>query len=172
MKKRVTFTLILVGLFGVAQAQKGEKSIAAGPLISFPLGSDGFPSMLKTGGGLEAIGQYNFSNRSALQLKATLTSWRHKERNYDTRKLTFLSLQGGYRYQFGTSGFFINGLAGTDMEIADGYSTISFTLGAGKRFMVKDLYFIDAGIDLVRGDAEGRVNFKAIFSLLRWSKEK
>ena len=172
MKKRVVFTLILVGLFGVAQTQKGEKSIAAGPLISFPIGSDGFPSILKTGVGLEAIGQYNFSNSSALQLKTTLTSWRYKYRIGSPRRLTLLSLQGGYRYQFGTSGFFINGLAGTDIDLADRFSTISFTLGSGKRFVVKDRYFIDAGIDLVKGDAEGRVNFKAIFSLFQWPKEK
>ncbi|MDP4107494.1 MAG: hypothetical protein Q8935_21380 [Bacillota bacterium] len=174
MRKKVIFTLILVGLFGVAQAQKGDKSIAAGPLISFPIGSDGFPSILKTGGGLEAIGQYNFSNRSALLLKMNLTSWGYKERmsGYGPRRLTFLSLQGGYKYQFGSSGFFINGLAGTDIDLGDRFSTISFTLGAGKRFTVKDDRFIDVGVDLAGGDAEGRVNFKVIFSLIQWLKGK
>ncbi len=166
MRKKSIIIVILSIFIGSAQAQKGEKSIAAGPLISFPIGI----SNLKIGLGLEAIGQYNFSDRSALLLKTNLASWSYKPglSTDDTRRLTFLTLQGGYRYQFENSGFFINGLVGVDIELADGFSSISFTLGGGKRFIVKNIYFIDTGLDLVGGDAENRINLKAVFSLLRW----
>jgi hypothetical protein len=39
MRKRILLLMLLLGFLGNAQAQKGEKSIAAGPLISFPLGN-------------------------------------------------------------------------------------------------------------------------------------
>ena len=176
MKVRTIFTLLLTGLFIASQAQKGDKSIAAGPLISFPVATESRTgqSDLKPGVGLEAIGQYNFSSRSALLLKITLASWGYKKGaiTYDTKRLTFLSLQGGYKFQFGNSGFFVNGLVGSDTELQDGFTTISFTLGAGKRFTVRDDRFIDAGIDLIGGDAEGRVNVKVIFSLIQWLTEK
>ena len=169
------FALLLISLYGIAQAQKGEKSIAAGPLMSFPLAnSNRGESNLKTGMGLETIGQYNFSNKSALLLKLTFSSWSYKEDVivYGTKRLSLLTIQGGYQYQFGSSGFFINGLVGTDIELNDAFTTISFTLGAGKRFIINDTYFIDAGIDLVGGDADARVNIKALFSLFRWPKKK
>jgi hypothetical protein len=123
---------------------------------------------------LEALGQYNVSNNGALLLKSTLASWSYKRyvTGFGTDRITFLTFQGGYRYQFGGSGFFINGLVGSDIELDDGFATISFTLGAGKRFPIKDIYFIDAGIDLVGGDAESRVNFKALFSLFQRPKKQ
>ena len=169
MKKQAIIIAILSILIEFAQGQKGEKSIAAGPLISFPLGI----SDLKTGLGLEAVGQYNFSDRSALLLKTTLASWGYKSSATidGTHRLTFLTLQGGYRYRFGNSGFYINTLVGTDIELADGFSSICFTLGGGKRFIVRDDYFIDAGLDLIGGDAQERINLKAVFSLLRWPKK-
>jgi hypothetical protein len=168
MRKRVFFLLFLSGLLEAVQAQKGEKNIAAGPLISFPLGLESGTSDLKIGPGAEIIGQYNFSNRSALLLKTTLTSWAYKESisSYDVKRLSFLTFQGGYRYQFGASGFFIDGLVGVDIDLHDGYTTGSFTLGAGKRF-IKEERFIDVGIDLVGADAEERVNIKVLFSLFR-----
>ena len=175
MKIRTIFTLLLTSIFIAVQAQKGDKSIAVGPLLSFPLATESRTgqSDLKPGVGLEAIGQYNLSYRSALLLKMTLASWGYKKGvTYDTKRLTFLSLQSGYKFKFGNSGFFVNGLVGTDTELKDGFTTISFTLGAGKRFTVRDDRFIDAGIDLVGGDAEGRVNFKVIFSLIQWVTQK
>ena len=169
MRRRVFVTMLLIGFFGVGEAQKGEKSIAAGPLISFPVARDGI-SYLKIGVGLEAIGQYNFSKNSALLLKTTLASWRYtKAIIVETKRLTFLTVQGGYKYQF-ASGFFINGLVGYDIDLYDGFKTISFTLGAGKRFILKDEHFIDAGIDLVGGDADGRINIKAVYSVFQWLK--
>ncbi len=162
-----------MGLFIAAEAQKGEKSITAGPLISFPVATTG-QSDLNPGLGLEATGQYNFSDRSALLLKTALTSWGYKKDViiYDTKRLTFLTVQGGYKFQFVNSGFFVNGLVGTDNDLQDGFTTISFTLGAGKRFMFKDDRFIDAGIDLVGADAQSRVELKVIFRLFHWLAEK
>jgi hypothetical protein len=175
MRKTTVLTLVFVSFYNIAQAQKGEKTIAAGPLISFPLPTETVTgrSDLKTGIGLEAIGQYNVSKKSALVLKATLSSWRYRSNliSYERNRLNFFTVQGGYNYQFHPSGLFLNGLVGSDFELYDGFSTVSFTLGLGKRFRVREIYFIDAGIDLVGGDAESRVNIKALFSIFRWQKE-
>lgn len=160
--------------FTAAHGQKGELSFAAGRFISFPsLTEGGTPSGLKVGLGLEAIGQYNFSNRSALLLKTSLTSWGFRQPMfYDTKRLTFFTFQGGYNYQFGTSGFFIDGLAGVNHDLTNDFPTIVFTLGTGKQFIVKNDHIIDAGIDWVVGDDQGRVNFKAVFTLLPWPSKK
>jgi hypothetical protein len=171
MRKGVLFLLVLSGLSGTAHAQKGEKSIAAGPLISFPLALGYSGSRLKIGPGAEVIGQYNFSNRSAFLLKSTLTSWAYNQlpSAYDANRFSLLAFQGGYRYQFGNSGFFMDGLVGFDNDLQDGYNTVAFTIGAGKRF-VRKKGFIDVGIDIVGGDADARINAKVLFSLFRWSK--
>jgi len=168
MTKTIFLLFLLSGLFEAVYAQKGEKTVAAGPLISFPLGLESGTSNFKIGVGAEIIGQYNFSNRSALLLKTGLTSWAYKESvsNYYSKRLSLLTLQGGYRYQFGESGFFIDGLVGPDIDLRDSYSSASFTLGAGKRFTKKER-FIDVGIDFVGADAEERVNIKVLFSLFR-----
>jgi hypothetical protein len=169
MKKRTLLLLFLSGLLAIAHAQKGEKSIAAGPLLSFPLGLESRTTDLKTGLGAEVIGQYNFSNKSAVLLKTTLTSWAYKENRfaYDTKRLSFFTPQVGYRYQLGASGFFINGLVGVDIDLHDSYTTGSFTLGAGKRFAINEERFFDVGIDLVGADAEERINIKVLVSLFQ-----
>ena len=82
---------------------------------------------------------------------------------------SIISLKGGYKYDIGSSGFFVNGLVGTDIN--NGAPAPSLTLGGGKRFSVKDVYFIDAGIDLIAGDTQGRVNIKAAFSILQRPKK-
>jgi hypothetical protein len=170
MKIRIIFILLLIALFGEAHAQKGEASIAAGPLFSFPLGTEtrSGESDLKPAIGLEAIGQYNVSDRSALLLKVTIVSWAYKDSAryyYDTKRLTLLTTQGGYQYQFGESGFFVNGLVGIDIDFDDAFISGSFSLGAGKRFFIKESRFVDVGIDLIGADAPSRVNIKALFSL-------
>lgn len=171
MIRRILFILLLTGVLGSVQAQKGELSIGAGPLLSYPLGIESpFDSDLNPTLGLEGIGQYNFSVKSALLLKATLASWGYKKRLrsfYENNRLTLLSFQGGYRYQFGTSGFFINGLAGVDIDLKDNFTSGDFSLGGGKRFSMKEDRFIDAGIDLIGADAQARVNIRVIFSLFR-----
>ena len=169
MRKGLVFIVLLKGLLGVAHAQKEEKSIAAGPLISFPLGFETGTTDFKTGLGAEIIGQYNFSEKSALLLKMTLASWGIKDGafGYETNRLNFLTLQGGYNYQFGTSGFFINGLVGVDIDLYDSYGSAFFTLGVGRRFMVKNDRFVDVGVDLIGADAEERLNIKVVFSLFR-----
>ncbi len=168
MRKRPVFLILVIGLFQNVEAQKGDKSISAGPLISFPLRGNVIPDV-KTGIGIEATGQYNTSTKSALLLQAGLTSFPVQEtmNRYNTR-FTLLSLKGGYKYDMGSSGVFINGLVGTDIEA--GFSTISFTIGGGKRFYVKGGHFIDAGIDYIDGDTERRLNIKVAFSLLQRSK--
>jgi len=170
------FILLFLCLCVIAQAQKGDKSLAAGPLLSFPAATESRSSIsdLKPGIGLEVLGQYNFSHKSALLLKSTLASWKYKTslpaNRYD--RLNFLTLQVGYQYQVHPSGFFIQGLVGSDIDLQDGFKTVSFGIGASKRFKVNDTRFIDVGIDLVGGDAESRVNIKALLCLFRWFKEK
>lgn len=173
MTKTVIIVMIFISLLESVQAQKGEKSISLGPLISFPLDRYIYPRCLKSGVGLEAIGQYNFSNKSALLLQTILASYgiRRESINYcEVPRSSISSLKGGYRYQFANTGFFTNVLAGIDSY--DGFTSISFTFGAGKRFTVKNVYFIDTGIDYIDGDTESRVNIKATFSLLRRPKIK
>ena len=168
VKKTVLFLFLFSGIFEVVQAQKGEKIIIAGPLISFPLGLESGTSNINPGIGVELIGQWNISNRSALLLKTTLASWGYKEHitAYDANRFSLLTFQAGYRYQFGIAGFFVDGLVGLDLDLHDSYTTGSFTLGVGKRFINKER-FIDVGIDLVGGDAEERVNIKILFSLFQ-----
>ena len=183
----IIFILLLIGLFEAVQAQKDQISIAAGPLLSFPLKSNSRTgkSYLNTGVGLEGIGQYNFSEKSALLLKTGLASWAYKDReitdsvlaHYGNKRLTLLSIQGGYRYQIGTSGFFINGLIGLDFDLHDRLTTRSFTLGAGKRFLMKKDRFLDTGIDLLRGhtqteETQTRLNMKVVFRLFQQSEKK
>lgn len=168
---------MLMGVFEVAQAQKDQISIAAGPLLSIPLTNNTRSgiSYLKTGLGLEGIGQYNFSEKSALLFKATIASWAYKNKvitdsvltHYGNKRLTFLTFQGGYQYQFGTHGIFINGLIGGDIDLHDRSVTRSLTLGAGKRFLMKENRFFDAGIDLVAGHTQTRLNMKIIFSIFQ-----
>jgi hypothetical protein len=172
MIKRIFFLLLLSGLFEAALAQQGETSLTAGPLLSFPLGTESpnGKTNLKPGIGLEAMGQYNFSDRSGLLLKITLASWAYKDSAryyYDAKRLTLFTTQGGYRYQFGESGFFINGLIGIDIDLHETVAMVSFTLGAGKRFMMEGDRFFDVGIDLTGADAQARVNIKVLFSLFR-----
>src|SRR5688500_19934747 len=63
--KNITIVINFLCLCGAVWSQKGETSIASGPVISFPLKSYEYPSYLKTGAGLELVGQHNFSNRSS-----------------------------------------------------------------------------------------------------------
>ncbi len=166
MSKTVIFAIVFVSLFGAVQAQKGAKSISIGPVISFPLRTYAYSRQLPTGVGLEAIGQYNFSNRSAALLQIDYTSHRRF-------RMKIFSLAGGYRYQFGSSGLFANILAGISKISFDNYGSYVndlLTLGAGKRFIIFNDYFIDAGIEYGGGDGETRLNIKATFSLLHWSK--
>lgn len=166
MRKRILLFLLIVGLLEDAHAQKGEKSIAVGPLISFPLGLESGITDLKPGPGAEIIGQYNLSNKSAVLLKTTLTSFAYKEvrSSMGGQRFSLLSLQGGYRYQFGASGFFVDGLVGVDIDLQDSFTTGAFTLGTGKRFIKKER-FIDVGVDLVGADTEARFNIKVLISL-------
>lgn len=163
MSKKTLILILVVSLVKVAAAQKGEKSISAGPFLSFPQKLYGYP---KVGLGLEVGGQYNFTNHSSLLLQSQLYSYSRKQYYYDN--LTFLSLKGGYRFQFNNSGIYTNALAGIDLEFP--YPGIGLTVGAGNRFKLKDAFFIDAGIEYVEVNPLRRLNIKATFGLLRRPK--
>jgi hypothetical protein len=169
MKKSTLLILFITGLASSINAQKGEKNIFVGPLVSLPVGGDRFGSTnLKPGLGLEVSGQYGLSDPSALLVQAGFTSWRYKEsvaNFYQARSLNFLIIHGGYRYYFGSSGFFINGLAGVDIDLDDSFTTISFNLGAGKRIKINENRNMDLGLDFIGADAENRVNIKALFNI-------
>ncbi|HEV8081752.1 MAG TPA: hypothetical protein VGP55_01040 [Chitinophagaceae bacterium] len=186
MSKRIIIIIVMniVGLFQAAQAQKKEKSISAGLFISFPsdrnhyFSSDNFYNTV----GLEVSGQYNFTNKSAIVIQSQLS-------NYNTKagleKFTLFSIKGGYRYQFTNSGFYVNILGGIikesgnvdrqfriDSGITQHVAKFSSTLGAGKRFIVKQSTFIDAGIESIADDGKKRINIKADISILRRPKIK
>ena len=171
MKNAFTFLTVVVSLCENVRAQKGDISLSLGPMISFPTASHTIPGY-KIGAGIEATGQYYFASRSSLLFQIGFTSFGTKQvQNYYENNLKLISIKGGYRYDIGSSGFFLNALVGTDIEAEDNFTTVSFTLGAGKRFLVKDFYFIDAGIDYIDGDTERRVNIKVAFGILRRAKK-
>jgi hypothetical protein len=177
MRKRTIILLVMIaGLLSKAEAQKGEKSIAAGVLVALPeskntIYEDGHNYNM--GVGLEGIGQYNFTQKSAALLQLQLNrftgyDYYFTEPNVATKVNTSamtLCLKAGYRYQFTPSGFYANILAGVE---SNGLYT-SAALGVGKRFTVKDIYFLDTGIDYSGGFIR-RYNIKAVFSLLRKPK--
>ena len=171
MGKNINIVLTFLCLCGAVWAQKGETCIAAGPVISFPLKSYGYPSYLKTGAGLEVIGQHNFSNRSSFLADFGWAFYRVRPQTggYEIDDRSIFSFKLGYKYTFDKSGVFLNGLAGADVELKESY--ISFTFGAGRRFPIKDIYFIDVGVDYIDGDTAPRINVKALFSVLRRNKQ-
>ena len=157
------------------QAQKGAISIAAGPLISIPVGlNDTGKPNLKPGAGLVIIGQYNLSDKGALLLQTSLAAYgnSHLLLNYTGQTIFISSIYGGYKYGLGSAGYFINGLAGFSSYSIHAISYTDFVVGAGKRITIKEAFFIDAGVDFVFGDTDNRFNIKAVFSLLRRPKVK
>ncbi len=169
MHKRIITAIVFSSFFITVQAQKGETSIAAGPLLSLPVSSYPYQNDLNNGIGLEATAQYSLSQKSALLLQLGLVSYSLNTGAIGYRtNVSLFSFKGGYRYWFQGSGFYANALAGITQS-SDGYIVGSFSLGAGKRFILKDSYFIDAGIDLIGGD-QSRINIKAAFSLLQRPK--
>ena len=178
MRNTSIILLLITALSAKAEAQKGEKSIAAGLLVAFPVNHTVYSDYRtwNIGVGLEAIGQYNFTKKSAALLQLQLTRFTgYRYYYYDNNRYTHhstsfisLSLKGGYRYQFTTTGFYANVLVGVEQG-GRGYYNTSTALGVGKRFPVKDIYFIDAGLDYVSGNIN-RYNIKAVFSLRRRPK--
>ncbi len=169
MSNKIIFFVILVTSLQGVQAQKGEVSISAGPLVSL-VTKHYINAHPKTGLGLEASVQYNFTNRSAVVAEAGFTSFSTKNNRVSidsgTRyRKTISSFKIGYRYAFGETGIYSNILYGIDNygNSIEGTSTISI-LGVGKRFTLKNLYFIDAGIDWV-SSIYPRFNIKAAFGL-------
>jgi hypothetical protein len=57
-------------------------------------------------------------------------------------------------------------------EVHDRSTTGAFTLGAGKRFLMKKDRFFDADIDLVAGHSQTRLNIKVMFSIFQRLAEK
>ncbi len=111
LSRRLIFLIILIIFFQVVQAQKGEVSVSAGPLL--PFGTNFYPNVrLKTRLGLEAGVQYNFTNRSAGVAEAGISSFIIKDRtgpNPGTRyRKQINSFKIGYRYTFGETGIYSN----------------------------------------------------------------
>jgi hypothetical protein len=165
--KKVKFifsVVISVAVLAQVQAQKGQADVTAGPMVSIPVIPD-----IKTGIGLEATGEYLFSRKSGVLLQLGITSFKIEDYDYYEDKLKFFSVKMGYKYNLTKSGFFLNGLIGTDIEILYGENIgyASFTFGGGKRFSIKGGRFIDVGIDYINGDTEGRFNIKAAIGLTK-----
>ena len=133
MKK--VFLALSCFLFTTTQllAQKGQASLSVGPLVSFPV--DQYANVTKTGYGAEVNGQYGVSPKSNLVIQAALL---HYTNDYAYAPYKLLHVKGGYRYQFGESGFYLNGLAGTELDLSDGFATLAITMGGGKRFTFKN----------------------------------
>ncbi len=168
MSNRLIFLIILITFFQVVQAQKGEVSVSAGPLLS--ISTKVYTNVqLKTGQGLDARMQYNFTDRSAAVAEAGFCSFSIKNRlGSDTETRYHKSINSfkiGYSYTFGSTGIYSNILYGIDdyQNPIEGTSTISI-LGVGKRFTLKSLYFIDTGIDFI-SSIYSRFNIKAAFGL-------
>lgn len=138
--------ILFVSFFATATAQKGNKSISVRPVLSLPIVTNVLQQYyLTTGVVIDAIGQYNLSNRSSLLLQTSLVSYGTRGRYYN--QIGIFSFKGGYKHQVSSSAFFGNVLFGIDRYSGDRFASGSFTLGAGKRIICKKGNFIDAGID-------------------------
>lgn len=169
MNKLKVMALIFVCAFETVDAQRGEKSISVGPVISFPTEPR---DNRTTGLGVEGDGQYGFSDESSAVVQLRLTYF-GKNKQYlageyfRNRGGGALSLKGGYRYQFSNSGFYGNVLIGIEQQ--EGAFVAGAVIGGGKRIPIKDVYFIDAGFDYGI-NAGSTFNIKATFSVLRRPK--
>jgi hypothetical protein len=170
-KRTIVLLMVITGFLGKAEAQKGEKSIAAGVLVAVPTNTNLIYEgdlYWNAGVGIEGIGQYNFTRTSAALLQLQFTRFIGEAFYYpETYTRTYnlsISLKAGYRYQFTASGFYANALAGFESD------DICTALGVGKRFKVKDIYFLDTGIDFTNGFIK-RFNIKAVFSIFKRPKE-
>ena len=169
MNKTILIVAFTIFFVSKVDAQKGETSLAAGVLVAFPQ-SDPYTlyTSWSTGLGVEAIGQYNFTNKSSalLQLQvihfAGTTSYAFSEHE---PRFTSVALKGGYRIDISPYGFYANALIGFEFN----KMFTPATLGIGKRFQV-GRNFIDLG-----GEATGGViphyNIRAVYSLLRKTRE-
>jgi len=172
MRKTSLFILIMFISFKQLNAQKGEQSLAAGLVAAFP-GKDNynFDYDWNTGFGVEVSGQSNLTQKGAvlLQLQALrFTGKFNANSTTSTKTLVNVSLQGGYRYQFAPSGFFANVLVGAEAG-TDGSFAIA-TVGAGKRFSLGLVHFMDASLEYT-GSFLSRFNVKAVVSLFQRDKE-
>jgi hypothetical protein len=167
MRKIIVLLVLFLNLLVTLHAQKGERSLAAGLLLAFPETYSRYRdfSNWKTSIGIEGIGQYNLSEKSALLLQLQVIRFAGRRYNgfteFSMHELS-TALKGGYRYQFDPSGFFINALVG--YELNSGYTPVA--VGAGKRFLLKNSRFLDAGIEYAGGYISS-YRLKAVFSLLR-----
>lgn len=76
MSKTIICFLTFMALYGNAAAQKGDKSLAAGLLLALPQTEPyAVGKNWHTGNGAEAIGQYNFTNKSSVLLQFQLINF-------------------------------------------------------------------------------------------------
>ena len=97
MSKIIVIVIIFVSLFEAVQAQKGEESISAGPVLVFPMST--FDNVA-TGIGLEVDGQYSFTDKSSALIQLQLTRfariYNYYYNGFDHGAHIYLSLKGGY----------------------------------------------------------------------------
>ncbi|WP_207493863.1 outer membrane beta-barrel protein [Aridibaculum aurantiacum] len=165
-----TFILIiLIAFSSTLLAQKHETNITLGPLVSVPTYVL-LNKQWKTGFGMEAMAQYNFTNRSVLLLQTSFASHGLKnapgQHSGTKQNINIFSFRGGYKYVFGSSGWYVNGSAGPEYKTASNVE-FSYLIGAGKRINLTEDYFVDAGVDYISGGTNVRLNFKALFSIWR-----
>ncbi len=175
MIRPLILIIVILSLSNIVSAQKGDFSVSGGPMLSLPQNDNDFPTRLSTGLGVEIMGQYNVSNRSSLILQTNWASYGTKSVfRIDTGSFprrTIFSFRGGYRYQFGSSGVFTHILGGTERYSGTNGNNSTFALGLGKRFVFKESYFVDAGIDCVSRTTDFMFNIKVLFGFVRSRNE-
>ena len=169
MSKTIICLLSFIMLWGKSEAQKGDKSIAAGVLVALPVSDPYSPyESWNTGFGIEGIGQYNFSNKSSLLLQFQAIYFSSQQNyapsSFSTSIIT-LALKGGYRYDFTPNGFYANFLIGLELKEL----LTPATLGVGKRFLLGN-HFIDAGVEYTGGYVP-HYGIRAVYSLAQKTKE-
>ena len=169
MRKQLILALLLCGLFATGYAQSRSFTVAAGPLLSFPTGSSKSAFAMKTGIGVEGMGQYQLTGKSALLVQTNWATYGARDPDwfYQRKRLSIFSLAAGYRYTIVASGFFGNLLTGFDKSSAFPSSSLIFRVGGGKRFLLAKERYIDASVDYTFGDTHERLNLKALISLFQ-----
>lgn len=153
----------------MAEAQKGNRSLAAGLLVAIPQ-SDPYMAYESWNNsiGVEGIGQYNFTRKSSVVLQLQIIRFSgasyYSPSVYPT-KFTSLALKGGYRYDFSPIDLYANFLLG--VELNEMFTPA--TLGIGKRFHIHNK-FIDAGVEYTGGYIP-HYSIRAVYSLLQKANE-
>lgn len=157
--------VLMIALVLSCLGQEKAVSLSAGPLISMQLQKFEKAEEAGTGIGFEVSGDKRLSKRSGIILQSTLTRNRYKTPD-EYSGITSLFLKPGYKWHLHRQPIYFQALCGIETELNDGFTTISFTLGCGKEFRLRE-NIIMAGVDLIDGDNSRRIHLKAAFVLYR-----